>query len=128
MYSVTTVEWPEIKKMSYSFVYSLILWREFLCWGFLISDDSNLFKIDIKLIDTYRNTYHYIINILEKQSIFIIPIFSSRMHLNRNGHFWGVERGITYLHGSTQVYLLLNVCVWGGEGPRWLKLVWGIGW
>jgi hypothetical protein len=32
--------------------YSLILWRHFLSYGSVLSDDSSLFQVDIKLVST----------------------------------------------------------------------------
>jgi hypothetical protein len=34
-----------IKKMSYKFVYNLILWRHFVSWDPLVPDDSSLYKL-----------------------------------------------------------------------------------
>lgn len=59
MHSVVIVERQEIKKMSYSLIYSLILHREFLSWGSLLLDYSILLQVDIKLFDKYRNTFHH---------------------------------------------------------------------
>ena len=42
-----------IKKMPYSFGYSPTLWRHFLNWGSLLSDDSRLCQTGIKLACTY---------------------------------------------------------------------------
>jgi hypothetical protein len=39
-----------VEQMSYRFAYSLILWRHFLSWDFLLSDNSNLCQVDIKLV------------------------------------------------------------------------------
>jgi hypothetical protein len=40
-----------VKKMLYSLAYSSILWRCFLNWGSFLSDNSCLYKADIKLAD-----------------------------------------------------------------------------
>ena len=42
----------QIGKMSHSFAYSQILWGYFLNWNSLLSDDSSLYQIDIKLAST----------------------------------------------------------------------------
>ena len=41
-----------IKKMSYGYLLSPILWRHFLNRGSLLSDDSRLYHIDIKVAST----------------------------------------------------------------------------
>ena len=43
-----------IKEMPYRSAYSLILWRHFLNWDSLLSDDFSLCHIDIKLSSTGR--------------------------------------------------------------------------
>jgi len=46
--------------MLYMIAYSLILWRQFLICGFLLSDDSRLGQVDIKLTssDGENKTFH----------------------------------------------------------------------
>ena len=41
-----------IIKMPYRLVYSRILWKHLLGWGFLLFDDSSLCQVDIKLTNT----------------------------------------------------------------------------
>ena len=43
-----------IKEMPYRLAYSLILWRDFHNYGFLLSDDSRLCQVDIKLTSAVR--------------------------------------------------------------------------
>ena len=38
-----------IKEIPYRLAYSPILWRHFLNWGFLLSDDFSLCQLDIKM-------------------------------------------------------------------------------
>lgn len=52
--------WSLIKKMPYSLPYTLILWRHFLSWGSLLSDDSSLCQADIKLASTGRPIIHFL--------------------------------------------------------------------
>ena len=54
-----TMGWPHpdslsslIKNMLYRCVYSLIIQRHFLNWGFLFSDNSSLCQVDIKPVST----------------------------------------------------------------------------
>lgn len=60
-----------LKKMIYRLAYSLFLGRHFLNGGFLLTDDSSLCKVDIKLVTTVPNTFsidyhvtHIVLNIL----------------------------------------------------------------
>jgi hypothetical protein len=44
-----------IKKMPYRLDCSPVLWRHFLNCGFLLSDDYNLYQVDIKLVSTLQD-------------------------------------------------------------------------
>ena len=43
---------PLIKTTPYRFTFSWILWKHFLNWGSLLSDDSSLCQVDIKVAST----------------------------------------------------------------------------